>query len=97
MKVEALKQRLNRNRPMTSVTIRIPEDVVEDLNKVAPLLGFCGYQPLIRAYIDQGLRVDLERFESETVTALVASLKRRGVSDTVIDEALNEVIHAKSC
>lgn len=93
MKVEALKKRLVRNRPMTSVTIRIPEDVVEDLKRIAPLLGFSGYQPLIRAYIGQGLRTDLERFESETVTALIASLKRRGVSDEVIDEALREVVH----
>ncbi|MGB7713208.1 MAG: hypothetical protein WBL95_27350 [Microcoleus sp.] len=97
MKIEALKQRLDRNRPMTRVTLRMPEDVVEDLKKVAPLLGFSGYQPLIRAYIGQGLRVDLERFESDTVTALVASLKRRGISDAVINEALNEVVHAKSC
>jgi hypothetical protein len=95
MKMEALNKRLDRSRPMTSVTIRIPEDVVEDLKKVAPLLGFSGYQPLIRAYIGQGLRVDLERFESETVSALVNSLKRRGVSETVIDEALNEVVHAR--
>ena len=78
---------------MTSVTIRIPEDVVEDLKRVAPLLGFSGYQPLIRAYIGQGLRTDLERFESETMTALIASLERRGVSDEVIDEALSEVVH----
>jgi hypothetical protein len=90
MKVEALKQRLDRNRPMSSVTIRIPEDVIEDLKRIAPLLGFSGYQPLIRAYIGQGLRVDLERFESDTLTAVVASLKRRGVSDTVINEALSE-------
>ncbi len=96
MKVKALKQRLDRNRPMTSVTIRMPEDVIEDLKRVAPLLGFSGYQPLIRAYIGQGLRVDLERFESETVSALVASLKRRGVSDAVIEESLNEVAHATS-
>jgi predicted transcriptional regulator len=96
MKVEALKQRLDRNRPMTSVTIRMPEDVVEDLKKIAPLLGFSGYQPLIRAYIGQGLRVDLERFESDTVTALIASLKRRGVSDALIDEALSEVVHPAS-
>jgi hypothetical protein len=94
MKIEALKQRLDRDRPMTSVTIRMPEDVVDDLKRVAPLLGFSGYQPLMRAYIGQGLRVDLERFESETLTALVASLKRRGVSDTVIDEALSEVAQA---
>ena len=96
MKMETLNKRLDRNRPMTSVTIRIPEDVVEDLKKVAPLLGFSGYQPLIRAYIGQGLRVDLERLESETVNALVESLKRRGVSETVIDEALSEVIHPAS-
>lgn len=91
MKIESLKKRLDRNRPMISITIRIPEDVVEDLKRVAPLLGFSGYQPLIRAYIGQGLRVDLERFESEAVTALVASLKRRGISDAVLDEALSEV------
>jgi hypothetical protein len=96
MKIETLKQRLDRKRPMTSVTIRIPEDVVEDLKRVAPLLGFSGYQSLVRAYIGQGLRVDLERFESETVTALVASLKRRGVSDTVINEALSEVVHVQA-
>jgi hypothetical protein len=98
MKIATLKQRLDgqrsigdhRNRPMSSVTIRIPEDVIEDLKRIAPLLGFSGYQPLIRAYIGQGLRVDLERMESETLTALVASLKRRGVSDTIIDEALHE-------
>ncbi len=78
---------------MTSITIRIPEDVVEDLKRLAPLLGFSGYQPLIRAYIGQGLRTDLERFESETVTALMASLKRRGVSEELINEALSEVAH----
>ena len=91
MKVKDLKQRLDRNRPMNSVTIRIPEDVIEDLKRIAPLLGFSGYQPLIRAYIGQGLRTDLERFDGDSVSALVASLKRRGVSDEVIQEALSEV------
>jgi predicted DNA binding CopG/RHH family protein len=51
IKVKILKKRLDRHRPMTSVTIRIPEDVVEDLKRVASLLGFSGYQLLIRAYI----------------------------------------------
>ncbi len=93
MKTEALKKRLDKNRPMTTVTIRIPEDVIEDLKRVAPLLGFSGYQPLIRAYIGQGLRADLERLEGDTLSALIASLKRRGVSDEVIHEALSEVVH----
>ena len=84
-------KRLDKNRPMTSITIRIPEDVIEDLKRVAPLLGFSGYQPLVRAYLGQGLRADLERLEGDTVSALVASLKRHGVNDEVIQEALNEV------
>lgn len=93
MKANDLKQRLDRNRPMTTVTIRIPEDVVQDLKQIAPVLGFSGYQPLIRAYIGQGLRADLERLEDSTVTALIASLKRRGVSEEVIHEALSEITH----
>ena len=68
MKIEALKKRLDKNRPMTSITIRIPEDVIEDLKRVAPLLGFSGYQPLVRAYIGQGLRADLERLDGDTVS-----------------------------
>lgn len=68
MNIAALNKRLDRDRPMTSVTIRMPEDVVEDLKRIAPLLGFSGYQPLIRAYIGQGLRVDLERLEGKAVT-----------------------------
>ncbi|QMS91604.1 hypothetical protein HUN01_29870 [Nostoc edaphicum CCNP1411] len=91
MKAEALKKRLDKNRPMTTITIRIPEDVIEDLKRIAPLLGFSGYQPLMRAYIGQGLRVDQERLEDDTISALIASLKRHGVSDEVIHEALSEV------
>jgi hypothetical protein len=90
MKIETLKKRLNKNRPMTSVTIRMPEDVVDDLKRIAPKLGFSGYQPLIRAYIGQGLREDLERLENDSVTALINSLKRRGISDDILAAALSE-------
>jgi hypothetical protein len=51
MKIEALEKRLDKNRPITTMTIRIPEDVMEDLKRLAPLLGFSAYQPLIRAYM----------------------------------------------
>jgi len=93
MKVEKMKVRLDRNRPMTAVTIRMPGDVVEDLKRIAPLLGFSGYQPLIRAYVGQGLRQDLERFDNDTVSAFVSSLKRRGISEEVIEDALAEATH----
>jgi len=93
MKIEKLKKRLDRNRPMTAVTLRMPADVIEDLKRIAPLLGFSGYQFLIRSYVGQGLRDDLERLNNDTVSALVTSLKRHGVSEAVIEEALAEVMH----
>jgi hypothetical protein len=93
MKFEHLKKRLDRNRPMTTISIRFPVDVIEDLKRVAPLRGFSGYQPLVRAYVGQGLRMDLERWENDTVAALVESLKRRGVSEEVINKALDEAAH----
>ena len=93
MKLEHLKQRLDRNRSMTTISMRFPIDVIEDLKRVAPLRGFSGYQPLVRAYVGQGLRLDLERLENDTLSALVESLKRHGVSEELISEALNEVTH----
>ncbi|WP_330202589.1 hypothetical protein [Cyanobacterium sp. Dongsha4] len=93
MKIETLKKRLKSNRPMKSVTLRMPEDVVEELKAIAPLLGFSGYQPLIRAYIGQGLRQDLEKLEESNVLELIDSLKRQGVEETIINNALAEISH----
>ena len=96
MKIETLKKRLDKNRPMTSITIRMPEDVVDDLKRIAPKLGFSGYQPLIRAYVGQALREDLERLENDAITTLIKNLKRRGVSDDLIAEALSETVHTQA-
>lgn len=76
---------------MTSVTLRMPEDVLEDLKKLAPVLGFSGYQPLIRAYVGQGMRHDLKRLEKDRLSALIESLRRHGVSDDLISTALEGV------
>src|SRR5215813_13031455 len=54
MKLEQLKKRLDKQRPMTTISMRFPVDVLDDLKRVAPLRGFSGYQPLIRAYVGQG-------------------------------------------
>ncbi len=92
MKINDLRKRLRRNRPMTSVTLRIPGDVVDDLKRVAPILGFSGYQPLIRAYIGQGLRQDLDRLEGPPdMQRLVTSLRRQGVDNKVIQSAVEEL------
>jgi hypothetical protein len=77
---------------MTSITIRMPEDVVKELKRVAPLLGFSGYQPLLRAYIGQGLRRDLEKIQSKPkLDDLVKSLRRHGVNEDVITSAIAEL------
>ncbi len=92
MKINDLRKRLRRDRPMTSVTLRIPGDVVDDLKRVAPILGFSGYQPLIRAYIGQGLRRDLDRLEGPPdMQRFVTSLRRQGVDNKVIQSAVEEL------
>jgi hypothetical protein len=91
MKTTKLAQRLQKDRPMTMVSIRIPNDVIEDLKRVAPLLGLSGYQSLIKAYIGQGLRADLERLENGVdVSALIQSLRKKGVKDEIISSAMAE-------
>ena len=98
MKINKLSQRLQKDRPMTMVSIRIPEDVIDDLKRVAPMLGFSGYQALIKAYIGQGLRSDLERLEGGVeLSALIVSLRKKGVKDEIISSAMAEVqnsVHA---
>ncbi|HYK36340.1 hypothetical protein [Alloacidobacterium sp.] len=87
---ERIRKRLRKDRTMTTISMRLPEDVINDLKEIAPVLGFSGYQPLIRAYIGQGLRKDLARMENSQVQVLAESLRRHGVKDDVISEAIAE-------
>ena len=76
---------------MVTISLRMPEDVLHDLKRIAPLLGFSGYQPLMRAYIGQGLRSDLERLDSSLdMPGLLESLRRQGVGEDVLESALAE-------
>ena len=96
MKTNKSVQRLQKDRPMTMVSIRIPDDVIEDLKRVAPMLGFSGYQALIKAYIGQGLRADLERLESSIeVSVLIKSLRKKGVKEEIISSAMAEAQSSK--
>ena len=61
---ERIKTRLNKERSMTTVTLRIPVDVVESLKEIAPQRRFSGYQPLLKAYVSEGLRKDEARCPS---------------------------------
>jgi hypothetical protein len=63
MKIEDLQQRLRRDRGMVSVTLEIPADVLADLERLASLRGSSNAAALMRAYIGQELRQDLENLE----------------------------------
>jgi len=77
---------------MTTISLRMPEDVVDELKQIAPLLGFSGYQPLIRTYIGQGLRQDLERLSLQPgIERIIESLRRHGVAEEVINSAIAEL------
>jgi hypothetical protein len=91
MKISKLKARLQKERPMITVTLRMPEDVVEDLKKVAPYRGMTGYQPLIRAYVGQGLREDLSAMEAQPdYGKLIAILEEQGIKKAAIKKAFAE-------
>ena len=91
MKLETIKKRLSKTRPMVAVTLRMPEDVVNDLKKVAPLKGFSGYQGLLRAYVGAGLREDLERMEGSAVAQLVEKLRADGVPEAKLKKAVSSL------
>lgn len=91
MKMAELKDRLRRDRPMVSVTLRMPDNVLDDLKRIAPLLGFSGYQPLMRTYIGQGLRADLERLDNTPIAKFVEALRHNGVSEETIQRAISEL------
>ena len=87
---ERIKGRLKMDRQMTTISIRMPEDVIDDLKEIAPALGFSGYQPLIRAYIGQGLRKHQAEMEHSQLLTLTESLRKQGVADKIISAAVAE-------
>ncbi|MGH8570412.1 MAG: hypothetical protein ACREXU_21010, partial [Gammaproteobacteria bacterium] len=89
-RIDRVIKRLRKDRPMLAVTLRMPVDVLEDLKRIAPMLGHGGYQPLMRAYVGRGLREDLARLEGSDLQSLVACLRRRGVDEAVLAQAIAE-------
>jgi len=90
MLAERLKTRLNRDREMTTITLRIPVDVVESMKAIAPKRGFSGYQTLLKTYISDGLRRDEAVIVPEQYVNLIKALKRQGVPAEVIAKAERE-------
>lgn len=88
---DRIKQRLVKDRRMTSITLRIPVDVIGSLKELAPKTGHSGYQALLKSYISEGLRRDEAKFTFAPTQRLVQALKKRGVSAKVLDQALHDL------
>ncbi len=76
---------------MTSITLRIPVDVVESMKIIAPKRGFTGYQTLLKAYLSDGLRRDEAQFAFSTQARLLDALRKHGVSQDVLDDATRDL------
>ena len=87
---DRIQRRLKKDRKMMTISIRMPEDVIGELKEIAPALGFSGYQPLIRAYIGQGLRKHQAEMQHSQLLTLTESLRKHGVADKIISAAVAE-------
>ncbi len=88
---DTVKNRLIKDRPMTSITLRIPVDVVESMKVIAPCKGFSGYQALLKSYISECLRRDEAQFVLSKEAKLITALKKLGGPDSSIEEATRDV------
>jgi len=88
---ERLKSRLKKDRPMTSITLRIPVDVVDSMKLIAPQRGFSGYQALLKLYLSEGLRRDEAIYQDRTQAKLIAALIKLGVSEDLIEKAEKDI------
>lgn len=95
-----MSERIQRNmqpaKPMTLISLRLPNHLIDDLKEVAPTLGFSGYQALIRAYISNGLRLHLaqreaERAQNSAVEEFSRHLLAHGVSKEAIQQAATKM------
>ena len=65
--VERIKRRLTPNPPMDMISMRIPRHVIDELKEIAVAKDFSGYQGLIRFYVSQGMRKDIEALDAPDI------------------------------
>ena len=89
---DKLKARLTKDREMTTITLRVPVDVVDALKAIAPHKGMSGYQALLKAYVSEGLRRDEAVHLFGPAARLAEALRKRGVPAEVIEAAAQDAV-----
>ena len=90
MKPAYLDARKNPDRPMTTISMRLAADVIQELKRMAPMLGMNGYQPLIRFYIGKGMRESLAELHGSQWERLADVLRNRGMDDEQVADIIAE-------
>lgn len=70
------------------IHLRLSEEVITRLEETAYEHGFVAIQGLIRLYIRQGLDKDNKNYSLAQDVLFIEKLRRKGVSQQLIDEAL---------
>jgi hypothetical protein len=73
------------------VSLRLTEDMIRMLETTSQDLGFKRIQGLIRLYIRQGLDRDNDEYTLAHDEVFIESLRKKGVSQNIIDEAIADI------
>lgn len=73
------------------VSLRLTEEMISLLETTSRELGFKRIQGLIRLYIRQGLDRDNESYTLAHDEAFIESLRKKGVSEKIINEAIADI------
>ena len=75
---------------MTSITMRIPVDVVESMTAI-PRSAVPDTRTLLKAYISDGMRHDEAEYAFGRTARLIEVVKRHGVPEDVLEAAAREL------
>ncbi|MCF8035002.1 MAG: hypothetical protein K9K66_17310 [Desulfarculaceae bacterium] len=74
------------------ISMRMPQEVLRDLKRVARVKEMSGYQALIKFYVGQGLRKDLAELRREDAAQKAKGiLEKHKVDPKVIEEVVASV------
>ena len=62
-RIKRIKQRLIKDPPMVPISMRLPARMIEELKEIAKANGYSNYRALIRYYVSQGMRADIEALD----------------------------------
>jgi hypothetical protein len=83
---------VSKDRPKKRITLEIPADVLEDLERVARDKEMAGSPALIRYYIGQGLRKDMvELRRKNSLKQAEEILEKHKIDPKIIDEVIAAV------